>query len=169
MSGPTLRPATLEDVAELSSLINLAYRVEDFFKIGDRTDEADVLAAMESGPFLVLAHAAGHLVGSIHVEVRGDRGYFGMLSVHPDVQGTGLGRRLIDEAENYCVRGGCGRIDLELVNLRKELPAFYRKFGYRVIGTSPFPAVERTKLPCHFIVMSKPLVAESGTAKEVAR
>ena len=58
-------------------------------------------------------------------------------------------------------------MDLEVVNLREELPAFYRKFGYRVTGTHPFPAMERTKLPCHFMVMSKPLVAESGTAKEV--
>jgi len=49
-------------------------------------------------------------------------------------------------------------MDLRIVNLREELPAFYRKLGYMETGTEPFPSDLDTKLPCHFVNMSKPLV-----------
>jgi GNAT superfamily N-acetyltransferase len=169
MNEYTLRQASSSDTAELAALINLAYRVEDFFKTGDRTDEADVAESMQTGPFFLLADHYERITSCIHIEVRGDRGYFGMLSVHPEGQRHGLGRRLIAEAEDHCRLAGCEWMDLEVVNLRDELPPFYKSLGYRVTGTAPFPAMERTKLPCHFMVMSKPLVAESGVAKEVAR
>jgi hypothetical protein len=48
-------------------------------------------------------------------------------------------------------------MDLRIVNLREELPPFYRKLGYSDIGESPWPADVPTKLPCHFIEMSKAL------------
>jgi hypothetical protein len=47
-------------------------------------------------------------------------------------------------------------MDILIVNLREELPPFYRKRGYVENGTTPFPDVE-TKIPCHFINMAKPL------------
>ena len=40
---------------------------------------------------------------------------------------------------------------------RAELPQFYRRLGYEEVGTEPFPEPERTKIPCQFVVMSKPL------------
>jgi hypothetical protein len=48
-------------------------------------------------------------------------------------------------------------MDLRIVNLREELPAFYRKLGYAETGTEPFPESEATKLRCHLICMSKEL------------
>ena len=48
-------------------------------------------------------------------------------------------------------------MELEVVNLRTELPPFYTRFGYAPSGTRPFPDKEFAKLPCHFIVMTKPL------------
>jgi hypothetical protein len=48
-------------------------------------------------------------------------------------------------------------MDLNVVNLREELPPFYRKRGYAEQGTAPFPGDAPTKLPCHFVRMSKPL------------
>jgi len=41
--------------------------------------------------------------------------------------------------------------------LRAELPAFYRRLGYVETRTEPFKADAEPKMPCHFIVMSKPL------------
>jgi hypothetical protein len=49
-------------------------------------------------------------------------------------------------------------MDLRIVNVRQELPAFYRRLGYQETGTASFPSEVRTKLPCHFINMSKALV-----------
>ncbi len=48
------RIAVPRDARAVAALISLAYRVEDFFKIGDRTDEADVLSRMGKGEFLLL-------------------------------------------------------------------------------------------------------------------
>jgi GNAT superfamily N-acetyltransferase len=142
----------------VAALTSLAYRVEDFFVIGDRTDEAQVLALMEKSTFLLLEEEGGALAGSVYVDIRGDKGYFGMLSIDPARQGLGLGARLIDAAERFCCDAGCRTMEIEVVNLRTELPDFYRRRGYAETGTRPFSPNERTKLPCHFIVMTKPLL-----------
>jgi len=48
-------------------------------------------------------------------------------------------------------------MDILIVSLRDELPAFYQRRGYSENGTTPFPDDVPTKIPCHFINMSKPL------------
>ena len=154
-----IRVAESRDAAAAAKLISLAYRVEDFFKIGDRTDEADVLARMKKGGFLLLEDDEDALVGCVYVATREDTGYFGMLSIDPARQGQGLGSRLITAAEDYCRERACQMMELEVVNLRTELPPFYARFGYAASGTRPFPDTEFAKLPCHFIVMTKPLHA----------
>jgi GNAT superfamily N-acetyltransferase len=151
------RTAVPADAEKLAALISLAYRVEDFFKIGDRTNPDDVRKRMQNGSFLLLEDD-GAMVGGVYVQTHGDTGYFGMLSIDPSCQGQGLGTRLIAAAEDYCRNAGCTTMELEVVNLRTELPPFYRRFGYAESGTRPFPDHEFAKLPCHFIVMSKPLI-----------
>lgn len=152
----TIRTATPAEAPALAALISLAYRVEDFFKIGDRTDAEDVRARMTSGDFLVIEDQRG-IAGCVYVTRHGDVGYFGMLSIDPDRQGQGLGSQLIAAAEAHCRTAGCRTMELEVVNLRTELPPFYRRFGYTESGTRPFPDTDRASRPCHFIVMSKPL------------
>jgi GNAT superfamily N-acetyltransferase len=154
----TTRLATPAEAPTLAALISLAYRVEDFFKIGDRTDADDVRARMASGAFIVVEDERG-MAGCVYVTVHGDVGYFGMLSIDPARQGQGLGSRLIAAAESYCRDAGCHTMELEVVNLRTELPPFYRRFGYVESGTRPFSDTERASQPCHFIVMTKPLDA----------
>jgi GNAT superfamily N-acetyltransferase len=151
-----IRPATTDDAPKLAALVTLAYRVETFFVDGDRTDASDVLKRLERGEFLVLEEEAA-LVGCVYVEARGAIGYFGMLSIDPRRQGEGLGARLVAAAEQWCARKGCAVVEIEVVDLRTELPPFYRKLGYADLGTRPFPDPERCKLPCHFIVMRKAL------------
>jgi GNAT superfamily N-acetyltransferase len=153
----TLRVATSRDARALAALISLAYRVEDFFKLGDRTDEADVLARMQKAAFLVLEDDDGALAGTVYVDVRGNVGYFGMLSIDPARQGQGLGSRLIAAAEAHCRDAGCATMEIEVVNLRTELPPFYERFGYSETATRPFP--DPSRIPCHFIVMQKSLAA----------
>jgi GNAT superfamily N-acetyltransferase len=155
------RLAGPDDAAELAALISLAYRVEDFFKIGDRTDAADVREKMTTGAFIVLEDADRSIAGCVYVTARGDVGYFGMLSIDPARQGQGLGARLIAAAEQHCRRAGCREIEIEVVNLRTDLPAFYRRFGYAESGTRPFTDTDRASQPCHFVVMSKPLRTET--------
>ena len=151
-----VRDATAADGEALARLITAAYRVEDFFKIGDRIDTAGVLEKMRRGRFVVLDDG-GKLAGTVYIEINGETGYFGMLSIDPSRQRQGLGSRLIRIAEAACVDAGCTEIEIEVVSLRTELPPYYRKYGYAERGTRPFPDDEHTTRPCHFIVMRKSL------------
>ena len=63
-------------------LVNAAFRPERFFIEADRTNPEKVRALLEKGKFL-LAEDAGALVACVYVEVRGERGYFGLLAVDP--------------------------------------------------------------------------------------
>jgi len=89
--------------------------------------------------------------------VRGERGYFGLLAVDPARQKAGLGRRLVEAAESHCRAAGCRAMDMRMVSVRSELPAFYARLGYTVVGTTPFPTEVTTKRPVHFVTMSKAL------------
>lgn len=152
-----IRRATMADALGITALVNLAFRVEIFFVEGDRIDVQKVRGLMEKGAFLLAEDTVG-LVGCVYVELRGERGYFGLLAVEQSRQRRGLGRRLALEAEEYARAAGCLVMDIMTVNVRTELPPIYHKMGYVETGTAPFPSDVRSKLPCHFVVMSKPLV-----------
>jgi len=151
----SVRPATAADIPELVRLINEAYAIERFFVESDRTTEREVAKMAEEGHFLVLDRAGGTLAGAVYVRIAGDRGYFGMLSVAPDLRGHGLGARLVGVAEALCTALGCTAMDLRIVNLREELGPWYRSLGYHETGTAPYE--HPSKLPCHFIKMTKEL------------
>jgi GNAT superfamily N-acetyltransferase len=151
-----IRVARTDDASAIATLITLAYRVEDFFITGDRTDATDVRRLMLDGVFLVLEEG-GVLVGAVYVKIRTDSGYFGMLSVDPSRQGEGLGRRLIEAAEQWCRTAGCTEMEIEVVSLRSELPPFYKRFGYVLSGTRPFDDAHKSRIPCEFLVMRKKL------------
>ena len=149
-----VRAATVAEAPEIVRVINAAFNpAESFFVDGDRIDLAQVLHYFEKGVFLV----AGEVVGCVYVEVRGERAYFGLLSVDPARQKSGAGRALIGAAEQWGRDHGCGFMDIRIVNLRVELPAFYGRLGYRESGTEEFTAGVETKLPCHFVKMEKAL------------
>jgi ribosomal protein S18 acetylase RimI-like enzyme len=151
-----IRRALECDADALVDLINLAFRVERFFLEHDRIDLTGVEQFLKQGAFLI-SEDEGSAEACVYVEVRAERGYFGLLSVAPERQGAGVGKRLIAAAEHYCREAGCVYMDLQIVNLREELPGFYRKLGYAETGTAPFPVGINTKLPCHFVKMSKGL------------
>jgi GNAT superfamily N-acetyltransferase len=149
----TVRVAEAHEAGEILRVTNAAYEVEKFFIETDRLDAERLGRLLAKGAFLV----ADGMAGCAYVELRGERGYLGPLSVDPPSQGLGIGKLLVKAAEDYACAHGCRHMDLRIVNLREELPAFYRKLGYVETGTEPFPESEPTKLPCHLICMSKGL------------
>lgn len=151
-----LRFATEADLPAIIALTNAAFVVESHFKIGDRTDEAEIQECMAAGRFLLL-EIEGELAGSVYARIQGDRGYMGLLSVAPNRQRAGIGTRLILAAEEFCREQGCRWMDISVVNLRTELPPLYERYGYRVTGTAPFPYLDRVNQPCEFILMEKEL------------
>ena len=152
-----MRIGTIEDAPMLALLINQAFAVERFFKRGDRTSPAGVVDLMTDGEFLIVDDEQGAPVACVYVKHNGTRGYFGMLSVDPRMQGRGVGRRLIEDVETRLRKAGCEAVDIYVINLRTELMPFYRKLGYLESATRPFPDPDEATQPCHVIVMSKAL------------
>jgi GNAT superfamily N-acetyltransferase len=154
----SVRRAADSDVPAITRLVNRAYQVEDFFVDGPRTSEAEIARLAAAHQLVVLDGAGGGLAAAIQVDASGERGSFGLLSVDPDFQGLGLGRRMVAVAEALCEAMGCRRMGLRVVNIREELAPWYRRLGYRETGaTVPFDD-PRAKRPCFFVEMEKGLV-----------
>jgi ribosomal protein S18 acetylase RimI-like enzyme len=153
----SIRSAQERDVAAIVRLINTAFLVEQFFIERDRTNPEAVRKLMEKGEFL-LACDGPMLAGCVYVELLGEHGYLGMLSVEPARQRQGIGRQLLAAAENFFRGAGCISSDLRIVNVRTELWTLYRRLGYVETGTAPYDDKNPTKMPVHFILMSKTLV-----------
>ena len=152
------RIATSADVPAMIPMVNAAFAVETFLE-GSRTDREGMTAMMQKGEFLVAEAEAGQLVAAVYVERRNGRGYFGMLAFDPARQGSGFARVMIGAAEDHCRQLGCEFMDITVLSLRPELPAFYRKFGYIESGTEEFTPSRPPKggVKCHCIIMSKRL------------
>jgi GNAT superfamily N-acetyltransferase len=151
-----MRFAQPADAPAIARLVNDAFRSERFFIDADRTDPEKVGALFEKGAFLMLFDD-GVLAGCVYTELRGERGYFGLLAVDPKRQRSGIGARLIATAEQHCRSARCQFMDLTFVNVRRELPAYYQRFGYVENGTLPFPADQVARIPVHLVRMSKAL------------
>jgi ribosomal protein S18 acetylase RimI-like enzyme len=155
---PRLRVAAQQDIPALVRLINLAYRVEAFFIRGERTSAEEVgsMIGAEEGTFLVLeVPGRSGPVGSVFVTLDGETGHLGFLAVDPAHQGQGLGRRLLVGVETFCLNAGCTAVELDVFNLREELPRYYRSAGFVEIGTAQFSHPELLLRPAHLIRMRK--------------
>lgn len=154
------RTAGEADIAAVVDLVQSAYRgdasrqgwtTEADFLDGQRIDAGgvrEVIAKPDSR--IVLAERDGALVGSVQVEKVDGRGYFGMFSVRPNLQGGGIGDALLREAERVVREDlGCATMTCTVISIRAELIAWYGRRGYRSTGEfKPFPyGDERFGLP----------------------
>jgi GNAT superfamily N-acetyltransferase len=83
----------------------------------------------------------GRLLGSVWLEPKdADLWYLGMLTVRPDVQAHGLGRRMLHEAERYAAARGARRMRMTVITVRETLIQWYERRGYTRTGELlPFP------------------------------
>ncbi|MGW7821537.1 GNAT family N-acetyltransferase [Streptomyces puniciscabiei] len=150
-TGPTFRDATDADVDALVALIESAYRgdssragwtTEADILQGQRTDPEGVLEVIKSPESrLLVVEQDGRIVACCQLEHRGDHAYFGMFAVSPTLQGAGLGKTVMAEAERQ-VRAAWGVTEMHMtvISVRDDLIAWYERRGYRRTGKmSPFP------------------------------
>ena len=152
-----IRFARAADLDALTALINAAFVVEQPFLEGERIDEQGTREFFEKGKFLIAEDLAG-MAGCVFCELRGDRGYLGLLAIEPSRQGKGWGRKLMAGAEDYFRDSGCQVVDLRVISPRAPLPSFYQHLGYVETGTAPFAPLLPTKVPGYYILMSKQLI-----------
>ena len=174
MSDLTFRNATTADVPLLVELVTSAYRGES--SRSGWTTEADLLEGNRIVPGVLLADIArprsrillaerdGTLLGCAHVAEEDGAGYFGMFAVRPGLQGAGMGRAILAEAERVAGEDwALPLMRMTVIDLRVELIEWYERRGYRRTGqTRPFPGTDpRFGLPLRddlrFAVLEKEL------------
>ncbi|MEU9920084.1 GNAT family N-acetyltransferase [Streptomyces griseoluteus] len=174
-TGPTFRDATDADVDDLVALVESAYR-GDASRAG-WTTEADILDGQRTDPEgvrqviktpdsrLLVVEREGRIVACCHLEHRGTHAYFGMFAVSPTLQGAGLGKAVMAEAERLArVDWGVTEMHMTVISVRDDLIGWYERRGYRRTGeTTPFPyGDERFGIPrrpdLRFELLVKPLV-----------
>lgn len=168
------RSATGDDVPALVTLVTSAYRGE-VSKQG-WTTEADILDGERIDPEVlrrdiarphsrvIVAERDGRLLACAHVAEEDGAGYFGMFSVNPELQGAGIGKLLLAEAERTARdEWRLPTMRMTVIDVRDELIAFYERRGYRRTGiTKPFPYGDpRFGIPkrddLRFEILEKPL------------
>jgi GNAT superfamily N-acetyltransferase len=152
----SIRAATPADANELSTLVNSAYR-GDSSRAG-WTTEADILGGQRTDPsrlreeieaegcrILCLRESEnGPILGCVFLELFAEGGrrgaYLGMLTVKPDIQARGLGKTLMNAAEEASRQWGAEAIHLGVIQVRTSLMEWYERRGYKKTGlTKPFP------------------------------
>ncbi|MEU0408224.1 GNAT family N-acetyltransferase [Streptomyces griseorubiginosus] len=174
-TGLTFRDATDADVDALVALVESAYRGDDSragwtteadILEGQRTDPEGVLAVIKSPDSrLLTVERDGRIVACCQLEHRGTYAYFGMFAVSPTLQGGGLGKVIIAEAERIVREAwGVTEMHMTVISVRDDLIAWYERRGYRRTGKmTPFPyGDERFGIPqredLQFELLVKPLV-----------
>ena len=138
------------DVEAVVALVQSAYRGEasrlgwtteaDLID-GQRTDArevSDLIARPDS--LILLAGRPGALLGTCHLQRRGGEAGFGMFAVRPALQGSGIGRAIVEEAFRIASVGDATRCGSRSYPSAEDLITWYKRLGFQPTGeTEPFP------------------------------
>ena len=160
-----LTTATPADAPRLTRFVNAAYRgetarqgwtTEADLLDGQRIDEDGMreLLARPGAVVLLCPNAAGELRGIFYTQVQGALLYLSMLAVNPAGQTQGVGKFLLQAAEDYGRQHGCRLSRMTVISVRTELLAYYERRGYHLTGaTEDFPTDPRNGLPRQPLVL----------------
>ena len=155
--------ATLQDIPALLTLINSAYRGETSKKgwtteahllEGKRTTEEELKEIIQDPKNTFLKFTENdQIIGSVLLVEKEDQLYLGMLTVSPELQNAGIGKKLLAEGEKHAKTLGLSSIIMTVVSVRAELIAWYKRHGYVETGErEPFPSSD-----IHINISDKPL------------
>jgi GNAT superfamily N-acetyltransferase len=145
------RLAQIDDVQPVVNLINSAYRgeaskvgwtTEADFLDGVRTTLDEVTHLIQSkDTFFLLSFEENELIGCILAEIKEEKVRFGMFVIKPILQNRGLGKQLLEQAEQQVKqKWGISDFEMVVISCRKELLEYYERRGYFYSGkTLPFP------------------------------
>lgn len=162
--------ATLEDVSALNKLINSAYRGESSKKgwtteanllEGNRTTEKELTETIQDQKNTILKFTENNrIIGCVLLIEKENQLYLGMLTVSPELQNSGIGKKLLQQAEMHASALGLPKIVMTVISVREELISWYQRNGYVATGArEPFPAsdvhIPISNQSLEFIVLEK--------------
>lgn len=169
MTGKILKVA-LQDVPALNKLINSAYRGEGSKKgwtteadllSGTRIDEAALRDLIQKSNTTFLKYVEDAvLLGCVELRTEGTKMYLGTLSVNPNSQSRGIGKKLLLAGEEHAKSVGCSTMRMTVIDGRQTLIDWYIRHGYALTGErKPFIVPdERWGIPnqkLEFVVLEK--------------
>ena len=126
----TFRPAIDSDVPELEALVTAAFEVY-VPRIGRRPAPMTAdYPALVSAEQVWVAVQDGAILGLLVLVPAVDHLYLDTIAVHPDAQGSGVGRRLMDLAETEARRHDLPAVVLCTNETMVENLAYYPRRGY---------------------------------------
>jgi ribosomal protein S18 acetylase RimI-like enzyme len=163
--------AITSDIPEMVQVINSAYRGEasrkgwtteaDMIEGELRTDEEQIYSLMLDPSVTFLKYKdESQLQACVFLQVRNVKLYLGMLSVSPSAQARGIGKQLMNAAEEHAVKCDCPVIYMRVIKGRDSLIEWYQRQGYELTGeVQPFEDSKygRAKKPLEFVVLEKKL------------
>jgi len=143
-----LEKAKPNQSSKICDLINLTYRGEvgwtretDIVQ-GNRTNFHEIEAAIKNpDAHFFVVNQQRRLASCIYVEKQENSAYIGYFSVHPSLQGKGIGKYILKQAETFALTElGTRKYIMFVVSQRSELIAFYERRGYTRTGkTETYP------------------------------
>ena len=141
-SNTQIQLATIADIVPIKDLLNNAYRgeaskqgwtTEAHLIAGDiRTDEHHVQQAIQEPGSVMLKYTDNQhaIIGCVNLQQHHHKIYLGMFSVSPQAQGAGIGKKLLQAAEEYAQQINCNSIYMTVISVRTELIDWYKRYGY---------------------------------------
>mgnify|MGYP000299986808 CR=1 FL=1 len=122
--------------------MNLAYRgtegwtTESALVKGNRCSENDISSDMnKSNNDLLVYKTDGNIQACISVQKSDNSAYIGAFAVHPKSQSSGLGKAVLDLAEQYAVTSfQPEQFIMVVLSSRTELIEYYERRGYQRNG-----------------------------------
>ncbi|MDG1871456.1 MAG: GNAT family N-acetyltransferase, partial [Flavobacterium sp.] len=122
--------AKIEDATALTLLINSAYRGESSKKgwtteatilEGSRTNETEILEIIKDSNQTLLKFVEDKtILGCVLLIEKESKLYLGMLTVSPELQNSGIGKKLLAVTEDHANQIGLKRIVMTVISIRKE-------------------------------------------------
>jgi predicted N-acetyltransferase YhbS len=138
-SDLTLRPARPEDAADLGRICYEAFRsIASRYNIAPSFPSPEVATARLVGPlshsgfYKVVAERDGQVVGSNFVDERSAIAGLGPITIDPEVQDRGIGRRLMQDALERAASRGVAGVRLVQAAYHTRSIALYAKLGFVV-------------------------------------
>ncbi len=127
-----IRRAAAADLRSVQAIIRATYKYSNRMDQPPASLLRDYSTAVEAGDGELWV-AGDPVVGLIVLTQVGDSLHIDNIAVHPSAQGTGIGRQLIEFAEQQAETRGLRRLTLYTNEARTENTAIYTHLGYREV------------------------------------
>ena len=131
-------PITPDDAGEALTLQRAAFVQEaliyDSVQMPPLTQSLDELRAELVDNLGCVARERGRMLGAVRAQRDGDLLLIGRIAIAPDVQGKGIGSRLLDAVEARGREAGCREAELFTGSLSEANLRLYVRAGYRESG-----------------------------------